>query len=84
MLADVTRRGVDCRLAMVVENFVHSAPVINEPIPGGQMRLSTGMLQGYQERFNDVRELTTMLRAQSAPLELKLEEVHRDEERSGE
>lgn len=80
LLAEVTRQNVDRRLAMVVGQTVHSAPMIKESIPGGRLQLSMGPLQSYEESLQATEELNDELRAQSAPIELELTEVKRGNE----
>lgn len=80
LLAEVTRQNVQRRFAMVVGNTVHTAPMINESIPGGRLQLSMGPLKSYEELVEETSELNDELRAQSAPIELELTEVHRGDE----
>ena len=51
--------------AIVLDNVVISAPVINEPIPGGNVQISSGSLGGFTRQEAD--ELVNVLRFGSLP-----------------
>jgi len=51
--------------AIVLDNTVISAPVINEPIPGGNVQISAGGLGGFTKQ--DADELVNVLRFGSLP-----------------
>ncbi|MFB6372311.1 MAG: hypothetical protein ABEN55_04210, partial [Bradymonadaceae bacterium] len=43
--AELTRKHVDERFAIMLDDEVQSAPVINEPIPGGRAQITLGQLK---------------------------------------
>lgn len=51
--------------AIVLDNTVISAPIINEPIPGGNVQISAGGLGGFTRQ--DASELVNVLRFGSLP-----------------
>ena len=61
IFAKVTEENVGKRLAIVLDNKVHSAPVINERIPGGRARI-TG-----QFTTDEAHDLAIVLRAGALP-----------------
>jgi preprotein translocase subunit SecD len=77
LFAELTRQNIEERFAMVVGNTVHSAPVINEPIPNGRVQLSMGAMKSFEKIVQEAEDLNNKLRAQSAPIELELTEVKR-------
>jgi preprotein translocase subunit SecD len=66
VFGDLTRANVQKRMAIILDNNVYSAPVIQEPITGG-----SGVITG---RFTDAeaRDLAIVLRAGALPAPLKL------------
>ncbi|MBW1847727.1 MAG: protein translocase subunit SecD [Deltaproteobacteria bacterium] len=61
IFAKVTEENVGKRLAIILDNKVHSAPVINERIPGGRARI-TG-----QFTTDEAHDLAIVLRAGALP-----------------
>lgn len=59
--ADVTRENVDRRLAIMLDDEVNSAPVIQEEIAGGRARITLGGGRPPQEVLADARSLVTVL-----------------------
>jgi protein-export membrane protein SecD len=70
---DLTREHVDERFAIMLDDEVQSAPVINEPIPGGRAQISMGQLRSYSEIQKEAQDLVIVLRhgALQAPIELQ-------------
>jgi preprotein translocase subunit SecD len=66
--ADVTRQNVGKRFAIVLDNKVISAPVINEPIPGGAGQISGNFT------FQTANDLAILLRAGALPAPLTVVE----------
>ncbi len=66
--AEVTRKNVGRRLAILLDGKVKSAPVIREPISGGSAQI-TGRFT-----VEEARDLALVLRAGALPCPLKLEE----------
>ncbi|MBZ0167519.1 MAG: protein translocase subunit SecD, partial [Candidatus Omnitrophica bacterium] len=66
--ADITRKNVGRRLAIVMDGQVLSAPVINEPILGGQGQISGNF------SFEDASILALSLRSGALPVAMHIEE----------
>ncbi|MFB6263700.1 MAG: protein translocase subunit SecD [Bradymonadaceae bacterium] len=73
IFAKLTRKNVDKRFAIMLDDEVKSAPVINEPIPGGQAQISMGSLRSYKQIQQEAQNLVIVLRhgALPAPIELQ-------------
>ncbi len=69
----LTREHVDERFAIMLDDEVQSAPVINEPIPGGRAQITLGSLRSYSELQQEAQDLVIVLRhgALPAPIELQ-------------
>lgn len=63
--ARITEQNVGKQLAIVLDNNVHSAPVINEPIPSGE-----AMISG-RYTIDTARDLAIVLRAGALPAPVK-------------
>ncbi len=63
---DVTRKNLNKRLAIVLDDNVYSAPVIREEIPGGNAQI-TG-----QFSLNEAKDLAIALRAGALPAPVKI------------
>lgn len=74
---ELTKNHVDERFAIMLDDEVQSAPVINEPIPGGRAQISMGALQSYAEIQQEAQDLVIVLRhgALPAPIELQYQTV---------
>lgn len=68
IFARVTEQNVGKRLAIVLDNLVQSAPVINEKIPSGNAMIS-GM-----ESMDEAKELAIVLRSGALPAPVNLVE----------
>ncbi len=62
----ITEENVKKRLAIVLDNKIHSAPVIQEPIPGGEARI-TGSFN-----TEEARDLAIALRAGALPAPVEI------------
>ena len=62
----VTEDNVGKRLAIVLDNVVHSAPVIREPIPGGRASIEGSFT------MEEAKDLAIVLRAGSLPAPIKI------------
>ncbi len=63
----VTRENAKRRLAIILDDRVNSAPVIQGPIPGGRARITLGSLADRQTLLNEARDLAIVLRAGALP-----------------
>ncbi len=73
--AQVTEDHTKERMAIVLDNTVYSAPVIQGRIGGGRAMITLGSLRSYQELFNEARDLVVVLRAGALPAPVKFEET---------
>ena len=65
LFASWTTSHIDQNFAIVLDNVVISAPVINEPIPGGNVQISSGSLGGFARA--EAEEMVNVLRFGSLP-----------------
>lgn len=75
MFAQTTTENVGKRFAIMMDDEVNSAPVINEPITGGRAQITLGQMQSFAEIQQEAQDLVIALRhgALPAPLELQFE-----------
>lgn len=75
MFARTTTENVGKRFAIMMDDEVNSAPVINEPITGGRAQITLGSMQSFAEIQREAQDLVIILRhgALPAPLELQFE-----------
>lgn len=66
----VTADHIGQRMAIVLDNIVHSAPVINSRIPGGRGVITLGKGQG-DELMKEAKDLAIVLRAGALPAQLE-------------
>jgi len=64
--ADITTRNVKKRLAIILDGKVQSAPVIQEPITGGEARISGDFT------MEEARDLAVVLRSGALPAPVKI------------
>ncbi len=69
LFADYTSKHVGDYFAVVLDGEVITAPVINEPIPGGQVQISQGGIGGYP--LAEAQNLVTILQFGQLPFQLK-------------
>lgn len=65
----LTKENTGRRLAIVLDNIVHSAPQINERIPGGRGVISLGRGDG-DSMMKEAKDLAIVLRAGALPAQL--------------
>ncbi len=70
--ADLTERNTKRRMAIVLDDFVSSAPVIQERIGGGRASITLGSLTGFDELLRDAQELAAVLRAGALPADVEI------------
>jgi preprotein translocase subunit SecD len=75
LFAVTTTENVGQRFAIMMDDIVVSAPVINEPITGGRARITLGSMRSFTEIQEEAQDLVISLRhgALPAPLELQFE-----------
>jgi preprotein translocase subunit SecD len=70
----VTGEHVKERLAIVLDNRVKSAPVIQSAITGGRAQITLNALKSYNELFEEAQDLSIVLRAGALPAPVRFEE----------
>lgn len=75
LFANTTTQNVGQRFAIMMDDEVNSAPVINEPITGGRAQITLGAMRSFTEIQEEAQDLVIILRhgALPAPLELQFE-----------
>jgi protein-export membrane protein SecD len=66
----VTRDNVHKQLAIVLDGIVHSAPVIQGPIPNGHAQITLGY-GDYNQLLSEAKDLSIVLRAGALPAQLE-------------
>ncbi len=64
---ELTTKSVGKRMAIVLEDIVDSAPVINEPITGGSAQITMGGNRTRDEMIRDANQLALVLKAGALP-----------------
>lgn len=67
IFADLTAVSIGKRMAIVLEDVVDSAPVINTKIPDGNASISMGGAKTSQEMLQDATQLSLVLKAGALP-----------------
>ncbi len=70
---DLTAKNIRNRLAIVLDNIVHSAPVIQTRIGGGRGQITLGQGDG-QKLMQEAKDLAIVLRAGALPAQLEFQE----------
>jgi preprotein translocase subunit SecD len=68
----VTGENVKNRMAIVLDDYVDSAPVIQERIGGGRAQISLGGYKDYQTLLKEASDLVVVLKAGSLPAPISL------------
>ncbi len=73
--AETTTENVGQRFAIMMDDEVQSAPVINEPITGGRAQITLGDMMSFTEIQEEAQDLVIVLRhgALPAPIERQFE-----------
>jgi protein-export SecD/SecF family membrane protein len=69
LFADYTRNNIGRYFAIVLDNEVISAPVINQAIPNGQVQISAGGMGGFTAQ--DANDLVTVLKYGTLPFAIE-------------
>lgn len=70
--AEVTGANVNKRMAIVLDNVVESAPVIQQKIVGGTATITLGGGRSYNEIIEEGNELSLVLKSGAIPAEIKV------------
>lgn len=74
LFGDLTTKNVGKRMAIVLEDIVDSAPVINEPITGGHASISMGGSRTRDEMLKDANQLSIVLKSGALPAPITFRE----------
>lgn len=74
LFGDLTTKNVGKRMAIVLEDVVDSAPVINEPITGGNASITMGGSRTREEMIKDANSLALVLKAGALPAPITFRE----------
>jgi preprotein translocase subunit SecD len=74
IFADVTGRFVKRRMAIILDQRVNSAPVIQSKIEGGSAMITLNAMGDFNSIFAEARDLALVLRAGSLPAPVTFEE----------
>ncbi|MCA9548955.1 MAG: protein translocase subunit SecD [Myxococcales bacterium] len=66
----LTRENTKRKMAIVLDDVVDSAPIIQGPIPGGNAQITLGGYKSQQEIMADARALSVVLKAGALPAPL--------------
>jgi preprotein translocase subunit SecD len=72
LFGQVTKANVNKRMAIVLDDRVNSAPVIQEAILGGTARITLGSFGDHQQLVQDAHDLVVVLRAGGLPAPITL------------
>ncbi len=77
LFGELSTNNVGKRMAIMMGETVVSAPVFNEPIPGGRAQITMGSMKSYNELLAEAEDLVIVLRhgALPAPIEKQFETV---------
>jgi preprotein translocase subunit SecD len=70
----VTGENVKKRLAIVLDDTVDSAPVIQSEIAGGNAQITLGSLKPHQEIMEEAKALSIVLKAGALPAPVRIQE----------
>jgi preprotein translocase subunit SecD len=70
----VTAEHVRERLAIILDDEVMSAPLIQSRITGGKARITLGAMRSYDEALNEAHDLAVALRSGAIPTPIRIVE----------
>jgi len=73
IFGELTTENVKKRMAIMLDDVVNSAPVINEPITGGRAQITMGGWRSNQELYQEARDLVTVLEHGALPAPVQKE-----------
>ncbi|MBI5493387.1 MAG: protein translocase subunit SecD [Deltaproteobacteria bacterium] len=74
LFEELTGKNVGKRMAIVLEEKVDSAPVIQQKIGGGHCSITLGGMKSAEEILKDAKELTLVLKAGALPAPVTIRE----------
>jgi preprotein translocase subunit SecD len=69
--AELTGRNVKRRMAIVLDERIESAPVIQTQIAGGRCQITLGGSRNYNETLQEAKDLVVVLRAGALPAPIR-------------
>lgn len=69
---EVTGANVRKRMAIVLDDIVESAPVINGKIPGGSAMITLGGGRDYESKINEANQLAMVLKSGALPASITI------------
>jgi preprotein translocase subunit SecD len=70
----VTGENIKRRMAIILDDEVNSAPVIQDRIAGGRAQITLGGFKTYDQILQDAKDLSLVLRAGALPAPIQLQE----------
>ena len=74
LFEEITGRSIGKRMAIVLEDLVDSAPVIQDRIAGGRAQITLGGMKSPQEILTDAKNLALVLKAGALPAPVTIRE----------
>ena len=74
IFSKLTEENVQRHMAIVLDDTVNSAPTIQEKIGGGTARITLGRAGSQQEKFEEARDLSLVLKAGALPAPVEVRE----------
>jgi preprotein translocase subunit SecD len=71
LFKELTGRNIKRRMAIVLDDIVASAPVIQSEIGGGHCQITLGGFRPYNEILNEARDLVVVLKAGALPVPVR-------------
>ena len=72
LFEQMTGKYIGRRFAIVLEERVDSAPVIQDRIGGGRARITLGGMKSYEESMQDAKDLSFVLKSGSLPAPVEI------------
>lgn len=70
--ANITGANVQKRMAIVLDDVIQSAPVIQQKITGGSAQITLGSGQGYDKIIEEANDLSMILKSGALPATIKV------------
>ncbi len=74
IFGDMTTEFVNHYMAIVLDDVIRSAPVINSPITGGSGIITVGSSAAYEDQQREAKDLSIVLRAGALPATIETQE----------
>jgi preprotein translocase subunit SecD len=77
IFGNLTEENVQRHMAIVLDDTVNSAPIIQERIGGGSARITLGSSGSPQQKFEEAKDLALVLKAGALPAPVEIREQRR-------